>query len=95
MPRLNVSLASTCEETIQSLVFESYYHGRTVTWVVTGYKASTPITGPNHVAKGLAHSADQMFPAWFGAACMPTLAAGLMIFSLSVKWAILTQKMHV
>ena len=39
---LNTSLAALREEMLQSLVFESYDHARTVTWVVTGYKALTP-----------------------------------------------------
>ena len=38
---LNTGLASMCEETLQSLVLESYDHVCTVTWVVTGCKALT------------------------------------------------------
>lgn len=40
---LNTSLGSTREEALQSLVFESYDHTYSVTWVVTGYNALTPV----------------------------------------------------
>jgi hypothetical protein len=39
MPGLNAGLASTGEETLQSLVLESHDHTISVTWVVTGHKA--------------------------------------------------------
>lgn len=43
---LNTSFGSTREEALQSLVFESYDHTYSVTWVVTSYKTRTPkLTG--------------------------------------------------
>lgn len=48
-------------------------------------------TGPNHATNEPADNTDQMRPAWFGAACMATLATQLLkalfaLPSLSLSW---------